>query len=885
MKHLRTCLFVLAMLVTPQLLAPQLFAPMLYAQTSGKLSGRVVDEKGEALVSANVIIEGTSLGAATDIDGYYSILNIRAGTYTVVFRYIGYSVRRVEQVRINPDQTTKLNAALEPQVYEGRVVTVVAERPVVEFNQTSAVSTVGREEIEQLPVQSLNEIVNLQAGVVDGHFRGGRLGEVQYQVDGVTVNNPYNNSSSLELDRSVLQEVQVISGTFDAKYGQAMSGVVNAVLKTGSDKFEWSGEAYGGSHYTTDVSRYPHVNKIRPASIQNYQFTLSGPAYLPQTTFFISGRHYMNDGYLYGIRRFNPWDTSNIEQKQINATGDNALVPMNTSKEWSGQFKITNQTVSNMQLNYQASLNWADRTAYNHAFRFNPEGIKTNKTFSITHGLQFTHTISEKMFYKVDLRQNYFDYKDMKFESLYDPRYLQYGEPRGDANYEYGAIVQGVDLGRFKQVTDSKIFKGDFTWQFNRDNLLETGLELQYSDMSFGSPGYLTQTTIGGITTLQPRDTIKNGPGMRKYYPKQVSAYLQDRLEWGDLVLRAGVRFEYFDADTRVPSDPQNPANSIPGAPESLPQKTDIKYAFAPRLGFSFPLTAMSSIYFSYGHFYQMPALGQLYNNADYNVLYELQAGGITYGVMGNPDLKPERTVQYEFGLKQALTKDLGIELSFFYKDIRDLLGVEFISTYAAAEYPRFTNVDFGSISGVTISLSQRNWGPLSTSLDYTLQFAQGNSSDPRETANRAASGQDARPRDVPLAWDQRHTLNASVIWFVPDNYSVSAIVRYGSGQPYTPEIGAGFGAEIETNSGRKNNYALLDLRAEKYFNLDFLSFSVFLRAFNVLNAHSVNGFVFASTGSPDYTLTPAASRAELIDPGRFYEPRRIEIGISFRSR
>jgi outer membrane receptor protein involved in Fe transport len=185
------------------------------------------------------------LGAASDFDGYYSILNIRSGTYTVRIRYLGFKTQIVENVRISADQTTQLNATLELEVIEGEEVIVTATKPLVEFNQTSSVSSINKDDIKNLPVQSLNDIVNLQAGVIDGHFRGGRLGEVQYQVDGVSVNNPFNNTSILEIDRSVIEEVQVISGTFDAKYGQAMSGVVNAVLKTGSEKFEYSVEAYG----------------------------------------------------------------------------------------------------------------------------------------------------------------------------------------------------------------------------------------------------------------------------------------------------------------------------------------------------------------------------------------------------------------------------------------------------------------------------------------------------------------------------------------------------------------------------------------------------------------------------------------------------------------
>jgi outer membrane receptor protein involved in Fe transport len=870
-------LFIVISLVSLLIL---LFTVNIYSQTTGKLTGVVTDQDGDPLIAANVLIDGTNLGAATNADGYYVILNLRAGTYTVRFRFIGYKTQVVENVRISADQTRQLDIVLTPEVLEGEEVVVTADKPLIEYNQTSSVSSVNREEIKNLPVQSLTEIVNLQAGVIDGHFRGGRLGEVQYQVDGVTVNNPFNNTSILEIDRSVIEEVQVISGTFDAKYGQAMSGVVNAVLRTGGDKFEFSGESYFGDYFTNDTQRYPNNNTYNPSGIQNYQLSLSGPTGIPQTTFFLSGRKYRSDGWLFGTRRFTPFDKNDLDTMVFNPTGDNKVVPMNKNDEWNGQFKITNQSFKSLQFNYQASFNYSKRNYYNHAFRINPEGIPDNYTTSLSHGLTFTHSLAPEMFYKINLRQNYFLYESYKYKDLENPNYLLAGDPKGDGNYEDGAFVQGVDLSRFRQETDAYIVKTDFTWQFDRSNLFETGFEGQISNIVFGPPGFFV--VANGVPN--PWYQYPRLPGLKKYKPNQFAVYLQDRVELGDLVLRAGFRFEYYDAAAKVPGDLQNPANSISGAPASLPTDTKIKTALAPRLGLSFPITASASVYFSYGHFYQLPGLNLLYSNADYSLLDQLQAGGISYGIMGNPDLSPELTIQYEFGLKQTISKTIGLQLSFFYKNIRDLLGVAFISTYTAAEYARFTNVDFGSVYGTTISLFQRNIGNFNTSLDYTLQFAQGNSSDPRETANRAASGQDPRPRDIPFNWDQRHTLNLSAVYVVQDNFSISTIFRFGSGQPYTPSLGSIFNAAIETNSERKLSFFLVDVRAEKYFNLDFISFSLFLRGFNLLNTNFVNGFVFTSTGSPDYTLTPAIFRSVLIDPSRYYEPRRLELGISFRS-
>jgi hypothetical protein len=162
--------------------------------------------------------------------------------------------------------------------------------------------------------------------------------------------------------------------------------------------------------------------------------------------------------------------------------------------------------------------------------------------------------------------------------------------------------------------------------------------------------------------------------------------------------------------------------------------------------------------------------------------------------------------------------------------------------------------------------------------------MAQGNSSNPQETAELAQAGLDPRPRQIPFDWDQRHTLNATIQLSQPDNYSASVIMRYGSGQPYTPSIGLGLSNQIEPNSGRKEDIFLVDLRMEKYFKISTWQMSVFARVFNLFNTTFYNGFVFANTGSPEYSLTPITDQNTLANPTRFYPPRRIEIGVSLNS-
>ena len=878
---------------------------------SGKLSGRVTDEAGEPLIGATVLILENSQGAAADLNGDYAIIRIPPGTYRVRFSSVGFQTKVVEEVLVTSNNTTTLDVTLGEEIVEGEEILVTAERPIVDVSLTSSMATLTKEDIDILPVQQLDEIVNLQAGVVDGHFRGGRIGEVQYQVDGVSVNNPYDNASSLRLDRSVLQEVQVISGTFDAEYGQAMSGVVNAVLRNGDeDRYEFSAEVFMGdyvspgndsttirSFFEADrrVALFPHIDDVDPQVLQNFQASLSGPIpFTRRTTFLVNGQRIINLGHLMGERRFLPTDRSDFEQRIFNPTGDEAVVPMNFSKQWAWLGKITHRLFQSVQVSYQAVINDIARRGYNHAFRFNPEGLATAKQFSIVHGLDVTHTLSDKTFYELSGRQNYFDFKDVKFDDIgiapsgagtqyglpEESPYSHAGRPIGDANYEEGAIVQGVNLGRFVQRTDALIGKFALTSQVTKVHLVKLGVEIQSSDIEFGTPSRVAQVVIGGTQRLGVvRDTL--GAIVNAYKPLAAAAFVQDRIEWRDLRIRAGIRLEYFDANAEVPSDLQNPANSIDGAPESRPKSTSAKLVLAPRLGISFPILNTASVFFSYGHFYQMPGLGQMFSNADYSILEDLQAGAIDYGALGNPDLKPEFTTQYEFGFKSEIARFLGLDVSLFYKDIRDLLGVEFVQTYTAAEYARLTNIDFGGVRGFTIALDQRGNSALRTSLDYTLQNAIGNASDPRETANRAAAGEDPRPQQIPFNWDQRHTLNGTIVWYKPDNFSLTAILRLASGQPYTPTISTGFGAELENNSGRKPAYTTVDFRAEKFFNLAGINWTAFLRVFNVFDEHFSNGFVYADTGSPYYTLIPAQQRNP--NPGRLSPPRRVEIGISLR--
>ncbi len=223
----------------------------LYGGQTGKISGKIVDrDTNEPVIGANILINDTFFGAAADIDGYYYINNIPPGEYSVSITAIGYRKTTVTKVQVRIDLTTNLDVELISEAIElGEEVVVVAEKPLVIKDLTSTKETVSSEDIQMMPVEDIGAVVNLQAGVMDGHFRGGRSNEVAYLVDGIPVTDAFNGGNSVEIENGSVRELEVISGTFNAEYGQAMSGIVNIVTKEGSQKYEGNVSAYFGNYH------------------------------------------------------------------------------------------------------------------------------------------------------------------------------------------------------------------------------------------------------------------------------------------------------------------------------------------------------------------------------------------------------------------------------------------------------------------------------------------------------------------------------------------------------------------------------------------------------------------------------------------------------------
>jgi outer membrane receptor protein involved in Fe transport len=218
------------------------FAGTILAGTTGKIAGRVIDANtGDPLPGANIIIEETSTGAATDFEGYFSILNLKPGVYTVRVSMLGYSSYILENVRVHIDQTSRLEIKLSEKSINIDEVIVVAERKIIKADVSASITSISARDIEEQPITSVEGAVGLQAGVEAGLvIRGGSADEALFLVDGFSMRDPRNNEPITNIALSGIEEISLERGGFNAEYGQVRSGILNIVTKDGQVD-NWNG--------------------------------------------------------------------------------------------------------------------------------------------------------------------------------------------------------------------------------------------------------------------------------------------------------------------------------------------------------------------------------------------------------------------------------------------------------------------------------------------------------------------------------------------------------------------------------------------------------------------------------------------------------------------
>ena len=887
-------------------------AVVLAGQT-GKLAGRITDaQTGEPIVGASVVIQGTKMGSSTDLNGYYFVDYIPPGEYTVVISAVGYEKVVVNKVPIKIDLTFTLDMKLNPQAVTTKEVVVTAKRPLVQKDLTSTSVTVSSNQISQLPVESVGQIIGLQAGVVGGHFRGGRSDEVSYLVDGLPVTDPFNGSLPLQVQNSSIREMEVISGTFNAEYGQAMSGVVNIVTQDGGEKFHGSLSAYAGDYVTSHTGLFPNVGRLTTFRTRDYEFTLDGPTvFLPGLTFFTTGRYYYNPGYLYGWRIYNTSDRTPYQLTDANGnpildqngnpvyimphSGDSSYVPMNPSRLYSLNAKLS-YSIQSLKLSYNAFYNNTFNKYYSHIWAWTPDGLMNHYMNNLIQSFQVSHVPSQSIMQTFKVAINRYDYKGYVYQDPFDPRYVDptQGSPLSNYTFQSG----GQQSGRYERQTIETVLQWQFNDQISRHHKIGAGIEFdlfklydhEYNLISLASSGgtdSVYRPTYLQLGAISEQDPAGNQPYTR--YPLEASLYVQDKAEYDIMIINFGIRLDYFKPNAQYLYDLKNPLRD-PNFPNAGRMKeASAKTQVSPRLGISFPITDRGIIHFSYGHFFQIPSFSSLYDNPGELVL---ETGGLA-SIMGNPDLQPERTAMYEVGLQQALTSDLTIDFTVYNRDIRDWLGMEIINTYQGVNYARYINRDYANVRGFILTLDKRFTDYFGLKVDYTYQIAEGDASDPMSVFynNQTQPPVETPKTFVPLDWDQRNTLNIEVDLGIPDNWNVGLIFNYGSGFPYTQDVRISQGLLFYNNGVKPPTYNV-DIRAQKSFKLkNALNLNLFLLVYNVLdikNEVNVNAYTGRANDIPiqdinaSGTIIGLNTLAQFInDPSSFSPPRSLRIGVS----
>ncbi|OYD16787.1 hypothetical protein CH333_02740 [candidate division WOR-3 bacterium JGI_Cruoil_03_44_89] len=879
----------------------------LWAGTSGKLAGRVTDaQTGEALPFANIIVEETTLGDASDLDGFYVILNVPPGTYAVTAKMMGYQEVKITNIKVAVDFTTTMDFAPNPTVIEAEGITVVAERELIQMDLTSTRAVVDAERIDALPVEGFQDLVNLQAGVVEGHIRGGRSSEVVYMLDGISITDPFSHEAAVDVENSVIQELQVISGTFNAEYGQAMSGVVNIVTREGGNKLSGRITTYTGDYVSNHTETYMNIDHINPFSTYNIETTLGGPfpIFGKKLSFYATARRYYNEGYLFGKRIFNASDScdfskDNPDEWYIGATGDSSMVPMAPTLKNSLYGKFTYRLSPGDRFSYNLMWKSRDFRAYDHTFKYNPDGDYNRYDRGYSNIFNWNHVINSKTFFELKFANSFHDYRQYIYKDSLDKRYVDPERLQDASNYAFR--TGGTQMRYFCRNTTSYIGKFDITSQVTNTHQIKLGVELRKHKLFLHEFEIVPKKDEVGreIHPFEPYIPPINYTNHNKYtnYPFEVAAYIQDKIEVKNMIANIGVRFDYFDPYWKIPTDPRdpNPKDALhpdtlnpydPGNPirvtgEPWFEDVEPRIQISPRIGIAYPITDRGVLHGSYGHFFQIPPFEYIYTDPE----FEVYAAGLT-SRMGNADLEPQKTVIYEIGLQQQLSDNISLDVTGFFKNIRNLLGIRIYETYIGSKYAQYINRDYGNVRGITVALEGRYSQYLYASLDYTYQIAKGNASDPNAVFWDVLANREPEKFLVPLDWDQMHTLNGAVTIGYSQFWGVSLIGRYGTGLPYTPSHE---GIRIaRENSERKPPQYNVDLRA--YYNLKLIgsNFSLFLKVYNLFDImNEVN--VYTDTGRAGYTLisSPGVVRGintleeYLIRPDFYCAPRHVILGFS----
>jgi len=806
-------------------------ANLAYAQT-GVLKGKVIDRKTkETVIGATVSIVGTYYAVPTDVNGNYTINNIKPGDYSVKIVYLGYKEQLNNGIKITNGSTTTLNVQLSEVTAEIGMVEVFGQKTIVDLESGKSSAKVTAEDIKDMSVKDVQSIVANQAGVSqnpDGlQIRGGRVYETQYLVDGINAQDPLAGTGfGVEIAANAINDIEVITGGVGAEFGEGTSGVVLTRIREGGDRVRVNGSYFRDnlgfnerSQWNTDMFS---LSLGSPVPFTKKKLTFFGSVNMELTDEFFktparqlhSSLVPKNDS-IWAPRQDNKWSntlkfTYNIKPgKKISISNQNSL---NINQNTRSLQIIGNNAIVTPGYQYLFSLNMDNASTYTH---------KSNLTI-----IQYLNLFNSKLSMDVSAARLFTNlradangrpFRPSTIDQIYDPQSIV-TDPVSVYNPGDSVIFVNPGPGLFNNGGVSTLwhdhyaientFKVKFNYTPNKANFISFGIEhkeqeYQWVDVTrpwIGAPIIIDDTTTTASSSIGQTNDIW------KVKPATGGIFIQDEIRYKGIIMNLGMRLNYWApgkfADQSV-EDPNAPV--IDPIRESYRNNsTEIlgrryKFRLLPKLRISFPVSENNVLYFNYGHLSRLPHPRFVYAGLD--PVYQNRS---FLSNLGNPDINPEVTVSYEVGIKTQVTSNFAITATAFYNDKYDYIVSRRIivkdQTGRFVEKNFSINQDYARIRGFEVTLNRRIKKYLSVSFSGAYQIATGKSNSAQESQLQILQNGAVSPTvEQYLAWDRPLDFKLMII-FKPDtsfrigrvnfnNFRVFFNSTYKSGLRYTPNI------------------------------------------------------------------------------------------------
>ena len=843
------------------------FAPF-EVSAQGTIAGRIVEaDTGEPLIGVNVIVVGTQFGAATDIDGNYSIPSMRPGEYSVRVSYIGFETLLFTGIQVQDGQTTRLDVRLQPAVLStDDEIVVVGERPLVDVENSSSTLNISRDELEAAPIRGVQAAVANQVGIIQDptglYIRGGRADETGFIVDGVSAKDPLAGTGfGLDIGSNAFSEIEVTTGGLGAEYGDVTSGVVAVTTQDGTDEF-----AGFFSHQRDNLGFNEDASSNFQESV--YEFNLSGPILPGKLRFFTSAQVQLSDGFTRQVATPTQVRTSLL---------DGTFFMPRTGNRWNGIGKLTYDLKPGMKLqsSYQRSLTVNQNTrmlqvtgneavvqpGFQYSFILQPDNANTYAHDNIISYVKWSHVLNDRSFYDVQVSRlftrlradaNGRDWRPENVDTELDPTSIvpfpanvfvdADGDPL-DPNALFvlpgpGLINNGGIATRFHDHFAEELTARLTYTRFSEDknNRTNAGLELKLNDYQWID---VIRPWVGApIGTSDGTSTGRLGESsdIWRVKPRRGALFGTHQVRYRGLIANVGARFEYWSPgryvddlmdDERAPILDTVRDEYRNGTINFFGLRT--KFRMLPKVRVSFPIQENRVLFFNYGHSTRIPHPTFVYTGLD--PFFQDRS---FFSDLGNPSLDPEVDISYELGLRTQFSSNDALNLTAFWRDKFDFITVEnvVVPDPTGREVSRAfrVNGDFARVRGVEASYLKRIGDWFQGRMSGSFSRATGLSSTNNDALSQfLANGDIDNTFETPLAWDRPLDLKASVTlsrfrdtpaFGIPglNNLRVYLSTTYRSGQRYTPVIFRGnevnpfTGAQdwrpvYETNSDPEKRY------------------------------------------------------------------------------